>query len=57
LASCSATARADGGVLDDGSGCGGAGTPGPAGQLSWAEQRHRLQLVEMVARYHWGNEQ
>jgi 5-methyltetrahydropteroyltriglutamate--homocysteine methyltransferase len=26
------------------------------GQLSWAEQVNRLQLVEMVARYYWGNE-
>lgn len=26
------------------------------GQLSWAEQVDRLQLVEMVARYYWGNE-
>jgi 5-methyltetrahydropteroyltriglutamate--homocysteine methyltransferase len=26
------------------------------GQLSWAEQANRLQLVEMVARYYWGNE-
>ena len=26
------------------------------GQLSWAQQADRLQLVEMVARYYWGNE-
>jgi hypothetical protein len=26
------------------------------GQVSWAEQANRLQLVEMVARYYWGNE-
>lgn len=26
------------------------------GQLSWTEQVNRLQLVEMVARYYWGNE-
>lgn len=29
---------------------------GAPGQLSWAEQVNRLQLVEMVARYYWGNE-
>jgi 5-methyltetrahydropteroyltriglutamate--homocysteine methyltransferase len=26
------------------------------GQLSWTEQANRMQLVEMVARYYWGNE-
>ena len=26
------------------------------GQVSWTEQANRLQLVEMVARYYWGNE-
>ena len=26
------------------------------GQLTWAEQAKRLQLVEMLARYYWGNE-